>query len=220
MQRLDRERFLPDGRLSAGQLMRSVRYGTASPLPALRLTVAVVGADRLVLGTDYPFEQGPSLRGPIEYTLAVGLPGDQAKAIVDGNAAALGLQAERQAFGKPDGNRAWKTLLVQMAPHRGADSGGAVLSDGRRRAMSPECHGWFKSSFSGSGADCVEVQLVDEEGGIKARVRNSRRPDGPVLVFDRGGWEAFELGVFNGEFMMPRMEETKAGGDEGWSGAA
>lgn len=71
--------------------------------------------------------------------------------------------------------------------------------------MSPECQGWFKSSFSSSAADCVEVQIVDGDDGIEARVRNSRRPDGPVLVFDRGEWEAFELGVFNGEFRMPRQ---------------
>lgn len=39
-------------------------------------------------------------------------------------------------------------------------------------------------------------------GGI-ALVRNSREEEGPVLVFTRGEWEAFELGMFSGEFAMP-----------------
>jgi len=43
--------------------------------------------------------------------------------------------------------------------------------------MSPKDQ-WFKSSFS-------------------------RVLEGPVLEFDRGEWEAFELGVFHGEFSMP-----------------
>ncbi|NUP53857.1 MAG: amidohydrolase [Catenulispora sp.] len=92
IQRLDheRERYLPADSPSAGQLMRGVLYDTANPLPsALRLTVEAVGAERLLLGTDYPFEQGHSLRDHIEYILAAGLPEAQAKAIVDVNAATL-----------------------------------------------------------------------------------------------------------------------------------
>ena len=90
IQRLDRHRdwYLPKEAPSAGQLMRGIAYDTANPLPAaLRLTAEVVGAERLLLGTDYPFEQGPSLRDHIEYILAAGLSDDQAKVIVDANAA-------------------------------------------------------------------------------------------------------------------------------------
>jgi hypothetical protein len=59
---------------------------------------------------------------------------------------------------------------------------------------------WFKSSFSGGNdPNCVEVRFVD---GF-AYVRNSTMACGQVLVFNRGEWEAFELGVFNGEFSMP-----------------
>lgn len=59
---------------------------------------------------------------------------------------------------------------------------------------------WFKSSFSGGNdPHCVEVRFVD---GF-ALVRNSTVPNSAVLVFNRGEWEAFELGVFNGEFSMP-----------------
>lgn len=31
----------------------------------------------------------------------------------------------------------------------------------------------------------------------------SLNPAGPVLMFNRGEWEAFLLGAFNGEFEMP-----------------
>ena len=89
IQRLDRrhEWYLPKDAPSAGQLLRGIAYDTANPLPAaLRLTAEVVGHERLLLGTDYPFEQGSSLRDHIEYIFASGLPENQAKTIVDMNA--------------------------------------------------------------------------------------------------------------------------------------
>ncbi len=59
---------------------------------------------------------------------------------------------------------------------------------------------WFKSSFSGAGSGgCVQVRFVNNE----ARVRDSKDVHGPVLVFTRYEWEAFELGVFHGEFTFP-----------------
>jgi Domain of unknown function (DUF397) len=65
----------------------------------------------------------------------------------------------------------------------------------------PVRDGWFKSSFSGggSGGGCVTVRFA----GGTAQVRDSKDPDGPVLVFTRGEWEAFELGFFHGEFAYP-----------------
>lgn len=56
---------------------------------------------------------------------------------------------------------------------------------------------WFKSSRSdGQGANCVEVaQLADVVG-----VRDSKNPDGPVLVFTPDEWSAFTAGVRAGEF--------------------
>ena len=65
--------------------------------------------------------------------------------------------------------------------------------------MNPHSQEWFKSSFSAQTASCVQVRFAD---GV-AQVRNNREVDGPVLVFDRGEWEAFMLGVFSGEFDMP-----------------
>ena len=79
----------------------------------------------------------------------------------------------------------------------------AVAKGGEYREvglMSPQNRGWFKSSFSASGQNCVEVCFA---GGM-AMVRNSFDPAGPVLMFNRGEWDAFELGVVNGEFAMPQ----------------
>ncbi|MGW0605103.1 DUF397 domain-containing protein [Streptomyces sp. NPDC002644] len=47
---------------------------------------------------------------------------------------------------------------------------------------------WRRSSYSGSGGgDCVEV--AEDAGAV--RVRDSKRPDGPVLAFPRARWAAF-----------------------------
>lgn len=69
--------------------------------------------------------------------------------------------------------------------------------------ISPECGRWYKSSYSANSSTCVEVVFVEGADGTEARVRNSQAPDGPTLSFSRGEWEAFELGVFAGEFHMP-----------------
>ncbi|MEI7030842.1 DUF397 domain-containing protein [Streptomyces pratensis] len=48
---------------------------------------------------------------------------------------------------------------------------------------------WRKSSYSNSdGGDCVEVS--DGFPGV-VPVRDSKRPDGPALVFDATAWSAF-----------------------------
>jgi hypothetical protein len=63
--------------------------------------------------------------------------------------------------------------------------------------MGPQA--WMKSTFSPESSGCVEVMFA----GGAAHVRNTRDRQGPVLVFNRGEWEAFLLGTFNGEFEMP-----------------
>ena len=56
---------------------------------------------------------------------------------------------------------------------------------------------WFKSSHSsGSGACVLGARL--ENGGMA--VKDSKDPDGPVLVFTRDEWQAFIEGVKLGEF--------------------
>lgn len=53
---------------------------------------------------------------------------------------------------------------------------------------------FIKSSFS-EGGDCVEVTRTEVIG-----VRNSKDPDGPVLLVSRTGWEAFANGMLAGDF--------------------
>ncbi|MEU8266327.1 DUF397 domain-containing protein [Sphaerisporangium sp. NPDC049002] len=56
---------------------------------------------------------------------------------------------------------------------------------------------WRKSSFSGSGNNCVEV--ASNLPGVIG-VRDSKDPAGPALIFTPGEWSAFVSGVRTGEF--------------------
>ncbi len=47
----------------------------------------VAGADKVVLGTDYPFDMG--VTDPVERAAAAGLPAADLTAVLSGNAAAL-----------------------------------------------------------------------------------------------------------------------------------
>ena len=58
---------------------------------------------------------------------------------------------------------------------------------------------WFKSSASASGA-CVEVAHLPG-GGVA--VRDSKDPSKAPHVYTRREWEAFVIGVKNGEFEVP-----------------
>jgi hypothetical protein len=56
---------------------------------------------------------------------------------------------------------------------------------------------WRTSARTGSNYDnCVEVAFVD--GAVA--VRDSKQPDGPVLVFTPDEWDAFVGGAKDGEF--------------------
>lgn len=56
---------------------------------------------------------------------------------------------------------------------------------------------WRKSSFSNPSGNCVE--LADLVNGLVA-VRNSRDPEGAVLVYTRPEIDAFLRGAKSGEF--------------------
>jgi hypothetical protein len=57
---------------------------------------------------------------------------------------------------------------------------------------------WRKSSYSGNnGGNCVEV--ARNLPGVVA-VRDSKDPDGPVLLVSPAGWRAFTAGVKSGEY--------------------
>lgn len=56
---------------------------------------------------------------------------------------------------------------------------------------------WRKSARSGANGNCVELATLSN-GNVA--VRNSRHPDGPVLVYTRDEMAAFVSGVRDGEF--------------------
>ena len=56
---------------------------------------------------------------------------------------------------------------------------------------------WIKSSYSNSGANCVELARA-RDGAVA--VRDSKDPEGPKLVFTPDEWRAFAAGVRDGEF--------------------
>jgi hypothetical protein len=76
-----------------------------------------------------------------------------------------------------------------------ADLAGAVW----RRAV------WRRASDC-AHADCVEVAFA----GGQAALRDSKRPDGVVLVFTAAEWAAFVAGVRRGEFDPARPDQPRA----------
>ncbi|WP_280485419.1 DUF397 domain-containing protein [Nocardia cyriacigeorgica] len=59
---------------------------------------------------------------------------------------------------------------------------------------------WFKSSFSASKDNCVEIAHLED--GVVG-VRDSKNPTGPALVFTPDEWDAFLGGAKSGEFDRP-----------------
>jgi Domain of unknown function (DUF397) len=55
---------------------------------------------------------------------------------------------------------------------------------------------WRKSSYSGNTGNCVEVAINDCMVGM----RDSKDPNGPVLVLTPDEWRAFVCGVKTREF--------------------
>ena len=60
--------------------------------------------------------------------------------------------------------------------------------------------GWRKSTYSGSGNNCVEVRT--SHPGIA--VRDSQNPHGAVLTFTVGQWRAFTRTIKTGGYDQPR----------------
>ncbi|MFJ2819182.1 DUF397 domain-containing protein [Streptomyces sp. NPDC091279] len=60
--------------------------------------------------------------------------------------------------------------------------------------------GWYKSSYSSNGGDCIEVaaNLIASDGVVP--VRDSKNPTGPVLSVPTAAFATFVTGVKSGEF--------------------
>jgi hypothetical protein len=56
---------------------------------------------------------------------------------------------------------------------------------------------WRKSSYSMANGNCVETACL-ADGGVA--VRDSKHPDGAVLLFSAPEWKAFIAGVKDREF--------------------
>ena len=73
---------------------------------------------------------------------------------------------------------------------------GKLTLDGRPGRPGSDLQ-WVKSSLSFSNSNCVEVANLPS-GGIG--VRDSKDPEGAILRFTPGEWDAFLGGARNGEF--------------------
>ncbi|MFE7315471.1 DUF397 domain-containing protein [Streptomyces sp. NPDC057555] len=60
---------------------------------------------------------------------------------------------------------------------------------------------WLKSSYSdGSGGQCLEFSPAHTTIHGLVPIRDSKVPDGPVIVVRAAGWSSFVGAVKNGEF--------------------
>jgi hypothetical protein len=55
---------------------------------------------------------------------------------------------------------------------------------------------WVKAEYSGANGQCVEIASTTG----KVAMRDSKDPDGPILVYTPGEFKAFLHGARNGEF--------------------
>ena len=72
-----------------------------------------------------------------------------------------------------------------------ADTGKIILSDAERACLS-----WVKAQYSGADGQCVEIASAVG----KVVIRDSKDPDGPILVYTPGEFRTFIRGAQNGEF--------------------
>jgi hypothetical protein len=56
---------------------------------------------------------------------------------------------------------------------------------------------WFKSSYSGSARECVEVAWL---AAGHVGIRDSKNPDGPALIFSPDEWTDFTSNVQHRQF--------------------
>lgn len=81
----------PDTPEKPSLAFRRLWYDTVghNHVPALRAAVEALGADRLLLGTDFPYQAGELFQAAVDYVRRAGLSEQDVEAILDRNAAAL-----------------------------------------------------------------------------------------------------------------------------------
>lgn len=67
---------------------------------------------------------------------------------------------------------------------------------------------WRKSSHSNPSGNCVEIAGLP---GQRVAVRDSRRPDGPALLFSQAAWEAFLRSLREGVSELTRGDRGPVG---------
>lgn len=72
-------------------------------------------------------------------------------------------------------------------------TGKITLSDAERAALA-----WLKAQSSSHNGQCVEIAATATAD--KVAIRDSKDPDGPVLVYTPAEFRAFLDGARNGEF--------------------
>jgi len=104
LQRLDNQRgmFLPAAAERPSLTAKRFWYDTVSHgyVPALRCACDALGTDRIVLGSDYPYEVGDVYQRCVDYIGQAGLSLEQVEAIQDRNAQALFRLAPRPPAGR------------------------------------------------------------------------------------------------------------------------
>ena len=66
-----------------------------------------------------------------------------------------------------------------------------TLSEAERASLT-----WLKAQSSGANGQCVEIASTAH----KVAIRDSKDPDGPILVYTPGEFKAFLDGARSGEF--------------------
>jgi hypothetical protein len=63
--------------------------------------------------------------------------------------------------------------------------------------IDPASLAWRKSSYSEGAAECVETAVLPDR---RVALRDSKQPDGAILLYTPAEWSAFVEGAKSGEF--------------------
>jgi hypothetical protein len=63
--------------------------------------------------------------------------------------------------------------------------------------IDPASLAWRKSSYSEGAAECVETAVLSDH---RVALRDSKQPDGAILLYTAAAWSAFVKAAKAGEF--------------------